>query len=95
MIFNKMNVDGKITLDTLSMQIARSRRFFMISLGSCFLLFPLELPVAPELVGLPPTPPEGTPPEGTAVRGVMLGAPPKGIVPPISGVALDGEALVL
>ena len=82
MIFNKMNVDGKITLDTLSMQIARSRRFFMISLGSCFLLFPLELPVAPELVGAPPTPPEGT-----AVRGVMLGAtpPPKllGIVPPI------------
>ena len=55
MIFNKINVDGKITLDTLSMQIARSRRFFMISLGSCFLLFPLELlPVAPEFGGLAP-----------------------------------------
>ncbi len=31
-------MDGKMTLDTLSMQIALSLRFFMTSLGSLFLL---------------------------------------------------------
>lgn len=46
-MFKRMKVDGKMTLDTESMQMARSLRFFMISLGSCafFLLsFPLPPP---------------------------------------------------
>ena len=37
MMLRRMNVDGKITLDTLSMQIALSLLFFIISLGSFFL----------------------------------------------------------
>ena len=37
MMLRRMNVDGKITLDTLSMHIALSLLFFIISLGSFFL----------------------------------------------------------
>ena len=37
MMLRRMNVDGKMTLDTLSMQIALSLLFFIISLGSFFL----------------------------------------------------------
>ena len=46
-----MKVEGNITLETLSIQIARSLRFFMISFGSFFLFAFLLGP--PVLLSLP------------------------------------------